>query len=636
MNALNFNTCHLGRMCWLSSVMVAMLALLAPAQPGAAQQFAQRTQVVGLERVSGTNGVAVADYDRDGDLDVYFVVKASYDPNDSKTWNRLFANQGDGTFSPVTTTPGLAGRDSSTVYNPMGNKMGAAWGDYDNDGWPDLFLTHLGPNQLFHNNGDGTFTDVTPQAGVTGGPTQLSSSALWFDYDHDGDLDLYVSNWEDTVLQASDRDTGNWLYENLGDGTFLDVSEASGLADRGLTWTSVALDANNDGLLDVYLANDFGRNKFYLNNGNKTFREMTAYYGLEDVHHGMGVAIADCDENGYFDIYLTNITESGNDAEINPLFLNTGANHFTHRSVEAGVSLAGWGWGTEFFDLENDGDEDLFVATGYFLPDYDNVLFRNTMESGGFGFEEMAQTVGLADSTAARGLAVLDYDEDGDLDLLISNIENMPSLYENPMGQGHWLKIELEGTMSNRDAFGSVVEVWAGGSVHRRYHHGAQFLAQNLLPVHVGLGEADLVERITVTWPSGHMDDVDTVAVDQTIRIKETVGLVDGDQPTSIDEEPAVPDALRLLGNYPNPFSRYTQIRFALAAPGDVEIAIFDALGRSVQVLRRSFPIAGEQMIPWDATSVNGAPLGPGLYFYKVIANHQGVGYDTGTMLYLK
>ena len=206
MNSVNRNTCHLGRVCWLSGVLVGLLALLATAGPSAAQEFTRRTYEAGLGVISGTNGVAVADYDRDGDLDVYFVVQDSYDPNDARTWNRLFANRGNGTFTRVTTTPGLAGRDSSTVNSPMGYKMGASWGDYDNDGWPDLFLTHLGPNQLFHNNGDGTFTDVTRQAGVAGGKTQLSSSALWFDYDRDGDLDLYVGNWQDTA-----GDPGNWL-----------------------------------------------------------------------------------------------------------------------------------------------------------------------------------------------------------------------------------------------------------------------------------------------------------------------------------------------------------------------------------------------------------------------------------------
>jgi len=596
-----------------------------------AQPFELRTFSTGFGSLAGSNGVAVADYNRDGHLDVYFVVPASYDAGNTQTWNRLFAGLGNGRFMDQTRQARVAGEDVGTLSNPggMGNKLGASWGDYDNDGWPDLYLTHAGPNQLFHNNGDGTFTDVTTQAGVAGGATQISSSALWFDYDNDGDLDLYVSNWADHT--ETERDKSNWLYENLGDGVFQNVSDASGLADGGITWTTVALDVNNDGLLDLYLANDFGFNKLYVNNGNKTFHEATAAFGLEDRFHGMGLAVADCDDNGFLDLYLTNISDPGFPDEINPLFLNTGADVFTQGATEAGVAVAGWGWGTEFFDLENDGDEDLFVVTGNFESNYPNVLFRSGSETGHFEFEDITSEMGLADLDPARGLAVFDYDEDGKLDLLISNLFRSPYLYQNRLDVGSWLRVKLEGTLSNRDGFGAVVEVEYAERTHKKYHHGAQYLGQNILPVHFGLGEAQAVERIVVRWPSGHEDVVGPVAANQQILIRETEGLVGG-QSTSM-EEPAVPGTLGRVSAYPNPFTDETQIHFDLERPGDVEVHIVNVVGQTVQILRQFFGSTGGQVIRWNAANQK-APLGAGPYFYRIRVN--GTVAGTGILLHVK
>ncbi len=635
MNYSIFASRHLCLRCGKVGLLLGILSMLAAPASSLAQKFARRTQDAGLGAVSRANGVALADYDHDGDLDIYFVVQDSYKPSDPQTWNRIFSNRGDGTFFDVTARAGLAGRNSNSGQNPngMGNKMGASWGDYDNDGWPDLFLTHYGSNQLFHNNSDGTFTDVTAQAGVAARRTQFSSSALWFDYDLDGDLDLYVSIYAEFFTTSNDRT--NRLYENLGNGKFLDVSAASGVADNGATWTTVAIDANNDGYLDLYLANDFGPNKFYLNNGDKTFQEKTAGFGLEDRFHGMGLAVADCDGNGYFDIYLTNITEAGSDEEINPLFLNTGQNFFYNYSVEAGVSLAGWGWGTEFFDLENDGDEDLFVVTNNFTPEFANVLFRNKAESGTARFERISHEVGLDDSTVARGVAVFDYDNDGDSDLLISNFFESPYLYENPMPHGNWLNVKLEGTVSNRDAFGAVVEVWANGRSYKKYHHGTQFLAQSIQPLHFGLGNAQSVERIAVRWPLGHVEEIGAMNVNQTIQIKEKSGIVSGVRARSTSQTP-VPVALRLAGNYPNPFNGSTQIRFELGIPGEVELSIVNAQGQTVQVSKESFSTSGEKMIRWHGTGPIANPVSSGLYFYCLKLNGQAAGLSFGKMLYIK
>lgn len=640
-NNLDFARSHSAGMRRGLGLLMSVMFLLDALKPSFAQQFVRRTQEAGFAAVPRSNGAALADYDRDGDLDVYFVNPGIYQANDPSTWNRLFANHGNGTFLDVTAQAGVAGRNANTTQNPtgMGNKMGAAWGDYDNDGWPDLFLTHYGPIQLFNNNGNGTFTDVTAQSGITTRRNQLSSSALWFDYDNDGDLDLYISIYGEFFSTSADR--SNKLYENSGNGEFVDVSSASGAADKGITWTTVALDANHDGHLDLYLANDFGPNKFYLNNGDKTFQEKTADFGLEDPYHGMGLAVTDCDGNGYFDIYLTNITEAGFEQEINPLFLNTGQGLFYNYSVPAGVSQAGWGWGAAFFDCENDGDEDLFVATGNFTPEFPNEFFHNESEKGDFRFANVAHEAGVADSTVARGAAVFDYDNDGDLDLLISNFFEPPFLYENTATTGNWLRVKLEGTESNRDALGTEVEVWANGKSYKKYHHGAHFLTQSISPVHFGLRDAQSVERILVTWPSGFMEEFGAAAVNQTLTLKEKSGVVavaSGPDQIAINETTsrARPSGLRLLGNYPNPFNGATQIRFEIHAPGMVELTIMNAQGKIIRELRESYSYIGEKIIHWNGVDHDDNPVSSGIYFYRLTSSNGKRSTEVGKMLYLK
>ena len=403
------------------------------------------------------------------------------------------------------------------------------------------------------------------------------------------------------------------MYENLGNDQFLDVSEASGLDDNGKTWTTIAIDLNNDGYLDLYLANDFGPNKLYINNGDKTFTENTAAYGLEDPYEGMGLAIADCDGNGYFDIYLTNVTEMGFDQQINKLFLNTGNSLFINKSVEAGVSLAGWGWGTEFFDLENDGDEDLFVGNGYFSQVFANRFFRNDTDSDSVHFEEIAVNLGLADTSEARGVAVFDYNDDGHSDLIVSNFTKSPSLYENSISEGNWLKIKLEGTVSNRDAFGTTVELQANGESYKKYHHGAQFLGQNIVPLHFGLNDIQLIEKIIVKWTNGNIEEFSDVDVNQTILIKEGSGIVSN--VNEITRNLATqPDEIKLSGNYPNPFNSSTNIQFEISVAGEIEIKIFNTLGQTVKEIKEYYSSNGEKTI----SLIFGDKTCSGFYFYKI------------------
>lgn len=581
-----------------------------------AQSFELVTDQSGLSLPIRANGVAVADYDLDGDLDVYFVAISQYDEADLTTWNRLYSNNGDGTFSDVTLEAGVLSTLNGHPWSAMGNKFGAAWGDFNNDGYPDLFLTNVGPDELYRNNGDGTFTDMTVAAGVAGDDTSHNSSALWWDYDLDGDLDLYVSAWIGP----------NRMFENRGDETFIDVTAASALGDDGRTWTSLPIDANNDGLLDLYVVNDFGANKFYLSLGNKTFREATAQFGLEDEGHGMGVALGDYDNNGFFDIYLTNI-QGLSPPTPNPLFSNTGQGTFVNMSSAAGVEEAGWAWGTEFFDCDHDGDEDLYVVNGFMIEPGENSFFVN----GGSGNYLNRSTESGADGSAeARGLVVFDYDGDGDLDMLVANFREAPSLYRNVTAKQNWLQVELEGAVSNRNAFGAIVRVTANGKTYHRSNNGVDFLGQSILPLHFGLGNAQVAEEVVVTWPTGENQIFQNLWVNRTIKIKEGEGIITSVTPPTVE---LTPDSFQLLGNFPNPFNASTVVEFALPEPGSVDLRIYNLLGQELFSVRLNGLDAGSHRFRWNGTDRNGNPLGSGFYLYNIVYQDA---VRTGKMLYLR
>jgi len=581
---------------------------------------------IALNKDKGTNGVALADYNGDNLTDIYIVASESYDENKPATWNRLLANEGDGTFKDVTREAGVAGNNITEFRSQMGDKIGASWGDYNNDGFPDLYLTHAGKDQLYHNNSDGTFTEVTAEAGIQGEERQVSSSALWFDYNNDGLLDLYVSVWDD--MSSEDRDRRNRMYENIGDNNFDDISKSSGLDDSGFTWTTVALDVNNDGFLDLYLANDFGPNRLYINNGDGTFSENTEEFGLSDPFQGMGLAIGDPDLNGFFDIYLTNLTEMGQEDQVNPLFMNTGNNKFENRSDEVGVSLAGWGWGTEFFDFNNNGLEDLVVVNGFLTNTFENRFFMNTSTESSLMFEDVSNKIGFDSKKEARCIGIIDYNNDGRQDILVSNFTGTPSLYENNSSGGNWLNIELDGTKTNRSAYGSIVEVVTEERVLKKYHHGAQYLAQNKLPLHFGLEEVETVDKIIIHWLNGNKEVIENVPVNQTLYIKEGENTF-----TAIEENKNTNNVTKLesLGNYPNPFNGNTVIQFKLPEAGTVNIDIYNIAGQKVGKLLRTYSSGGNKNVRIQMGETTNA--GSGIYFYRIQLKNNST---TGKMLYIK
>ncbi len=591
-----------------------------------AQSFQLRSAGSGMEQVNSTAGVAIADYDLDGDLDAYFVTYGQYDPNTQANRSFLMRNNGNQTFSNVIEDANIVDPITRDIFNSgMAHKYGASWGDFDNDGDPDLFLASSpgissGSNRLYRNEGDGTFTDITFSAGVAGVTVDHHNSALWWDYDVDGDLDLYVSAWVGK----------NLMYENNGDETFTDVSDASGLATYDRTWTSAPIDANNDGLVDIYLVNDFGPNSLMINQGNKTFSDQTTAAGLGDPGNGMGVTVADYDNNGFFDIYLTNIA----DFNLNPLYTNLGDGSFLENAQAMGIADAEWAWGTEFFDCDHDGDLDLYIVNGFednnTISADNNYFFENMSETGSLGFIDISEATTTNSPDEARGLAVFDYDADGDLDLLVSNIRAAPHLYANESISGNWLQISLEGSVSNRNAFGTVLKLTADGNVYYRYYTGMQHLAQNIMPVHFGIAAATNIDELMITWPTGESETFNDIAANQVIHVVEGSGIISDIGETVL---PKLPDNFSLKGNFPNPFNGRTFIQFETAQPGQVELNIYNLLGQVVYSVVESVDGAGLHKLSWDGRDLVGQDSHSGLYFYSVQFGNQ---QRHGQLLYVK
>ncbi len=501
------------------------------------------------------SGVAFLDYNNDGLLDIYLVNGGAVPghPAPGPIRNALYRNNGDGTFTDVTDEAGVGGNGH---YG-----MGVAAADYDGDGWTDLFVTTFGRNILYHNNGDGTFTDVTDRAGVAGGG--WSTSAAFLDYDRDGRLDLFVARYVnfdfDHNVTCGDPirriraychpdvydGVPSLLYHNNGDGTFTDVSQASGIAAHaGKSLGVVAADFDEDGWIDIFVANDSMRNFLFRNRGDGTFEEVGLAWGaaLDEggrPHAGMGTATGDYDGDGRLDLIVTNL-----DREHNELYRNLGKG-FADVSYQTGFaapSLPFVGWGTEFFDYDNDGDLDILIVNGHVI---DNInLFRTDttyrqqkllFENVGGHFREVAAQHGAALMVpeVSRGAAFGDYDNDGDVDVVVQNLGGSPQLLRNDGGnRNHWLSLALEGTRSPRDPIGTRVRSTVAGRVLTRYlAGGGSYLSSSDHRIHIGLGQHERAERIEIQWPSGAKDVLENVAAGKFYRVREGHGIMEARAP---------------------------------------------------------------------------------------------------------
>jgi len=499
-------------------------------------------------------GVAFIDYDNDGWVDLFVLSGTRIDGDPPGTTNRLYKNNRDGTFTDVTTKAGL-------VRTGWASSMTV--GDYDNDGFDDLFITYYGRNLLYHNNGNGTFTDVTEKAGLAQAAVRYGSGCTWVDYNRDGRLDLFVANYLNTTLERLPRPGENadctWkgvpvncgprglptgfvqLFHNNGDGTFTDVSRASGVlaASGSYPMTAVAADYDNDGWPDIYVACDSTPSWLFRNRHDGTFREEALERGValsEDglEQAGMGVAVGDYDLNGNIDIFKTNFAD---DTDV--LYRNDGKGNFDDVTIRSGIGVETRyvGWGTGMVDFDNDGAPDLFVATGSVYPEVEKKLpsypfqtprlvFRNLGEGR---FEELIEEAGSGVSAthASRGCAFGDFDNDGDMDVLIMNLNEPPSLLRNDVSSGHhWLKVLLIGVQSNRSAVGSrVVARYGKRQQAQEVLAQSSFYSVNDRRLHFGLGAETSVD-LTIRWTNGKTENISGVAADQLVVIREGAGII--------------------------------------------------------------------------------------------------------------
>ena len=502
------------------------------------------------------SGAAFFDYDNDGWPDIFLVNGTTLEgfAKGRDPTSHLYHNNRDGTFTDVTERAHVA---------LTGWGQGVCAGDYDNDGWVDLYITFWGHDVLLHNNGDGTFTDTTRQAGLWHDDVRWGRGCAFVDYDRDAHLDLFVSRyvdfdpattpvpgqstfcrWKGIPVMCGPRGLKgrrNELYHNNGDGTFRDVSEKSGVAKAGPYYCFTALTGNfdNDGWPDIYVACDSTPSLLLHNNHDGTFSEIGVRAGVaynEDgqAQAGMGVDAADYDGDGWLDIIKTNFSD-----QTASLYRNNQDGTFIDSTYQAGLggNTQFLGWGALFVDIDNDGWPDLFMANGHVYPELDRyatgITFRErkllywNRHDGRFKDISLNAGPGITKPFNSHGVAAADFDNDGMVELLVNNSHDAPSLLKNYGRHGNWELIKLIGTKSNRDAIGAQVRVWTGGHQQlQEVRSGGSYISQSDFRLHFGLGPATKIDRLEIRWPSGLLENLENIPANQTLFIKEGMGIV--------------------------------------------------------------------------------------------------------------
>jgi enediyne biosynthesis protein E4 len=500
------------------------------------------------------SGVGFIDYDRDGLVDLFFVNGKRLDESSTSSGpvNHLYKNRGDGAFTDVT-------RESGTGYSGWG--QGVCVADYDNDGYDDLFVTYYGKNRFYHNNQNGTFTELAEKAGVAGTESRWNTGCAFIDYDRDGNVDLFVANYVDLGLDLSKipppgagqycqykgvplacgprglRPAVNHLYRNNGNGTFSDQSEPAGIrrTEGHYALGVLTFDYDNDGWPDIYVACDSAASILYHNNHDGTFKDLgfasgMAYNEDGEPQAGMGVAAADYNHDGHFDVVKTNFSDDSPN-----LYQNNGNGTFSDRVFLAGLgSLRSFlGWGVMFLDFDNDGWSDILMVNGHLSPEIDaakidteyrqrKLLYRNLTDGN---FEDVSLTAGPGPRAphSSRGAATADLNNDGRLAIAVNEMNEPPSLLAlEGIMENHWIGIRTVGSKSNRDGIGARVEIQAGQLKQTdEVRSGSSYLSQNDLRLHFGLGAATNIDRLTVRWPSGVLDRLENIPADQQIILEE-------------------------------------------------------------------------------------------------------------------
>jgi len=517
-------------------------------------------------------GVAFYDYDNDGWLDIFLVNGTRLEgfPAGQEPTNRLFKNNRDGTFTDVTVKADL-------IHSGWG--QGVCVGDYDNDGFDDLFIAYFGKNVLYHNHGDGTFTDVTEKAGVATNGKRWNTGCAFVDYDRDGKLDLFVANYIDMDLATAPvPESGpclykgvmvacgppglnggkNILYRNNGDGTFTDVSQASGIAEANGTYGLGVLtaDLDNDGWPDIYVANDSTASALYQNLKNGKFQDIAIDAGCAlsadgKPQAGMGISAADYDHDGNLDLVKTNFA-----GDTPSLYRNLGGATFEDATFPAGLGrhTQYLGWGCGFFDFDNDGWADILICNGHVYPEVEQLrteagyaqrkLLYHNLHNGRFADVSLEAGPGISAPSASRGCAFGDYDNDGDIDFVVNCVNDVPQLVRCDSTLKHnWIKVRTIGTKSNRSGIGArlrcVVQLPGEAKPLQQIDEvrsGGGYFSQNDLRVHFGIGKAAKVDLLEIRWPSGALETLKDIKPNQVIYVKEGEGIVrnltyDGEKP---------------------------------------------------------------------------------------------------------
>ena len=502
------------------------------------------------------SGAAFIDYDNDGWQDIFLASGTRLDglPANVTSTNRLYRNNGNGKFSDVTEKTGLV---------RTGWSQGVCVGDYENDGSDDIFVSGYGKNALYHNNGTGTFSEVAEKAGISNNRTRWGSGCAFLDYDRDGYLDLFVASYIDLDLKTAPLpETGpclykgltvacgppgltggiNMLFHNEGNGTFTDVSEKSGITKTNGTYGLGVLigDFDNDGWPDIYVANDSAPAALYHNNKNGSFTDIGIEAGCAfsidgKPQAGMGVTAGDYDRDGWLDIFKTNFS-----GDTSSLYHNTGKGTFDDMTFLAGIGLnTRWlGWGCGFVDVDNDSWPDIFLANGHVYPEVERltteagyaqrkILYHNL---GNGRFADISGNVGedVNRPNASRGAAFGDYDNDGDIDILINSVNDLPELLRaDSTNQNNWLTLKTIGVKSNRNGIGVRIKcVTEDGSQIDEVRSGGSYYSQSDLRVHFGLGKNKIVKTVELQWPSGHVDTLKNITANQIITVKEKIGIM--------------------------------------------------------------------------------------------------------------
>ena len=524
--------------------------------------------------------------------------------------------------------------------NNTGNNYGVAIGDYDNDGREDVYVSrNTLPNLLYRNNGDGTFTDMAEDAGVAHRGTTICSA--WGDIDNDGDLDLYLGN----------RDEPNMLYLNNGDGSFTDISESAGVNTLYRTRAVLFGDIDQDGFVDLYVANMTAYNYMFRNNGDNTFTDITEFSNTQDfgvamgslffdydndgdldlylthdanqpnilyrndgggrfanvseqsnanyAGQGMGVDVGDMNNDGFLDLYITNLYE-------NALLVNNGDGTFSEMAAGAGVDDRGMGWGTLWLDCDNDGLQDIYVSNDSYFSPYPNLLYHNL---GDNTFQAISADTPLASMFGGYGAASADFNDDGRVDIFLANSGSnggnqlFVNLTDN---DNNWVKVKLIGTQSNRAAIGARVEVEAGGkTMIDEVTAGASYASHNSFVLHFGLGDATIIDRVRIRWPNGLVEDHEHLYPNSTYSFTE--------RETMVSDIKALENPKANLQAWPIPFSNKLNIGFKLEQAGFVQLVIQDIYGSPVaQPITGTYP-AGEHLLEWGPSG-----LAPGVYFCQL------------------